>query len=99
MTTDQQKKQKYQPLHNTIIRHLPRTWKGEILTLSVGVRGTVVEEQWEQTLEKLGVPAAGRERIMKAAVATTLTELDKILQAHLSHRGRPPDGFGTINQH
>ena len=96
LRTDENKRNKYQPMHSKIMAQLqPHSWKGEVIALSIGVRGTVLEDHWQTALDKLDVPKTKHQGIMSRAVGATLTELDKIFQAHLAHRGRPPDHHRT----
>ena len=96
LRTDENKRNKYQPMHSKIMAKLqPHSWKGEVIALSIGVRGTVLEDHWQTALDKLDVPKTKHQGIVSRAVGATLTELDKIFQAHLAHRGRPPDHHHT----
>ena len=54
---DENKRNKYQPMHSKIMAKLqPHSWRGEVIALSVGVRGTILEDPWQTAIDKLDVP-------------------------------------------
>ena len=56
---DSQKEEKYGRLKSKLERTLPFGWTIKIVTFSVGVRGTIDQDRWEQALTTVGVPKAG----------------------------------------
>jgi hypothetical protein len=82
--TSAKKKAKYQALKRHYLHHLPG-WKGEVLPFTIGIRGTLVEAQWQQTLGRLGLPPASHEALAKTVVEATLQGLDTMFQARLAH--------------
>ena len=57
-------------MHSKIMAKLqPHSWKGEVIALSIGVRGTVfkLEDHWQTALDKLDVPKTKHQGIVSRA--------------------------------
>ena len=50
-------------------------WEVEILTFTIGIRGSYDPNRWNTNLSLFGLTAAQTERLMPALVSQTLTEL------------------------
>ena len=72
--TDAYKIERYTPLRNRLAVLLPG-WEVEILTFTIGIRGSYDPNRWNTNLSLFGLTAAQTERLMPALVSQTLTEL------------------------
>jgi ribonuclease HI len=80
---DTLKRDRYTPLKQHYQDRLPG-WRGEVLPVTIGIRGTLPEAKWRSTLSKLGVPLEHHDKIAKAAIQTTLTGLETVFQARIA---------------
>ena len=87
--TSAKKKAKYQALKRHYLQHL-QGWKGEVLPFTIGMRGTLIEAQWKQTLGQLGLTSTNHEALAITAVEATLQGLDTMFQARLARLHQPP---------
>ena len=53
-------------------------WEVEILTFSIGIRGSYNANRWNTNLSLFGLTAAQTERLMQVLVSQTLTELTNL---------------------
>ena len=63
---------RYVPILDRVLARLGAVWKGQTLCFTTGVRGSLHEADWVDSLEALGVPSNARTCIMKAAVNATV---------------------------
>lgn len=77
--TDRYKQNKYLPVKNRIRQSLP-AWTVEILTFTMGVRGSYNEVNWETNLSLFGISKPDQGRLMTNLVAVCLDELIEIYQ-------------------
>jgi hypothetical protein len=78
--TDAYKTAKYTPLRNRLAGFLPG-WEVAILTFTIGIRGSYDPNRWNANLSRFGLTAAHTERLMRAVVSQTLTELNDLYNA------------------
>jgi hypothetical protein len=86
---DTHKTEKYRPLKDRLIGLLPNEWEVDILTFTLGVRGSFHETTWRTNLERLGLTGARFERLMPNIISQGLTELNgiyKVRSAALANR-------------
>ena len=80
-TTDAQKRERYTPLCSWLKRNLPSQWTVDILTLSLGVRGSFNPLTWHSNLARLGIPETASRTLMQELTMTALTECDALFAA------------------
>ena len=90
--TDTYKLQRYQPVQQTLARHLPG-WSVETLAFTIGTRGSYSEPEWQANLQRLGLTPEESAVLMRDLVALCLQELDGIFRCRSSalqpnHAGR-----------
>ena len=90
--TDTYKLQRYQPVQQTLARHLPG-WSVETLAFTIGTRGSYSEPVWQANLQRLGLTPEESAVLMRDLVALCLQELDGIFRCRSSalqpnHAGR-----------
>ena len=78
--TDAYKTAKYTPLRNRLAGFLPG-WEVAILTFTIGIRGSYDPNRWNANLSRFGLTVAQTERLMRAVVSQTLTELNDLYNA------------------
>ena len=64
----------------------PLGWTVEQLNFTVGVRGTVPEQEWEDRLQVYGIDSGMRELLLTELVDTALRGAVELLAAYQSHR-------------
>jgi hypothetical protein len=74
---DKRKSKKYALFHKLILKRLPE-WTGEVLTFTVGIRGSMKEVVWQRNLSQLGIPSTQHEEILKDTIGKAIHGLDRI---------------------
>ena len=78
---DERKEVKYRHLKQALERALPLGWTVKIATFSVGVRGTIVRDNWKSALAKVGVPTTKHDQIARGAIIDALKGFESLIQA------------------
>jgi hypothetical protein len=78
--TDAYKKARYQPIRDRIRVSLP-TWRVEILTFTMGIRGSFNESVWNHNFALLGIYGPDVGKLMHELVSLCLDELADIYKA------------------
>jgi hypothetical protein len=68
----------------TWLRQKLRGWSGEVVPLTVGIRGTMDQVAWQERLSKIGVPQEKRQALLLAVLKATLAGLDTMFLARNS---------------
>jgi len=77
--TDRNKTLRYTRLQELIRASLPQGWIVEIITLTLGIRGSFDEGRWAQILDRFGITKADNQRrFMGAVTRQVLDELDRL---------------------
>jgi hypothetical protein len=79
--TDGYKRERYLPLQEKLTRFLAE-WKVDILTFTLGIRGSFQEATWKANLDRFGITGARSDQIMKKMVSRCLTELNSLFNVH-----------------
>ena len=90
-STDTYKRTKYEPIRNRISSCLP-AWTVEILTFSLGIRGSFNESTWTRNLEVFGVSGLKAERVMLDLIELGLHELSAIYRVRQAALPRDQNG-------
>ena len=77
----EQKEVKNSRLRQALERKLQPGWKVQIATFSVWVRGTIVRDNWKNSLAKVGVPTTEHDHIARRAIIDALKEFESLTQA------------------
>ena len=85
LRTDEAKRRRYQLLLDAFLSFLPPPWKGQILTFTVGVKGTIREQDWIRQLCALSIPDPHHKKIMAGVVSNALDGALSIIQARQAH--------------
>jgi hypothetical protein len=104
---EERKIQRYKGLCERLRQRLP-DWTGEVVPLTVGIRGTMHSSKWERRLRQLGINGDHHEDIMQEVLKATLHGLDRMFlarnsqrdpaeQAHLPRPGNPDNPGGQDN--
>ena len=83
--TDVYKTERYTPLRNRIAMLLPR-WKVEILTFSLGIRGSYNELKWQKDLDRFEIKQRSVDKLMRELVDRCLTALSEIYKTRAAAR-------------
>jgi hypothetical protein len=93
--TSAKKSNRYFELMRHYLANLPG-WRGGVLPITVGIRGTIQEEEWEQNFRKLNIDKDAQDKIARTAIAAALKGLDTIFLARLARlRREPPRPLGA----
>ena len=85
LTTDDRKRQRYLPLQTKLADNLPG-WQVETVALSVGVRGSIDELIWQDSLTRIGISRDGLTPVLRTLVELALTECNEVLKARSAAR-------------
>jgi len=77
--TDTYKMQRYQQVQERLAEQLP-SWSVEVLTFTMGVRGSFSEPVWQAHLQRLGLKPGESAALMQDLVAACLQELDSLFK-------------------
>ena len=75
--TDTLKTARYSPLRDLLASLLPK-WEVSILTFSLGIRGSYIQDRWTAQLNRLGLMGVRVENLMESMVSQALKELTAI---------------------
>ena len=74
--TDARKMERYNHLRNRMAALLPRTWQVQIITLTIGVRGSFQESAWQSNLTTLGITGSRAAELLRDLVHIAWIEAD-----------------------
>jgi hypothetical protein len=72
---------KYTPVVDSLIRQLGHGWTGNIMSFSIGIRGSIDVRNWTHHMSNLGIPASTIPNILQASVHAVLDSLDFVYVA------------------
>ena len=95
LRTDETKRRRYQRLLDAFLSFLPPPWKGQILTFTVGVKGTIREQDWIKQLCALSIPDPHHKKIMSGVVSNALDGALSIIQARQAQNASTATAAGS----